>query len=1386
MRRILKALILVLTLSVVLAAFTACDITKEKTTLETPTIASQVYTGSKLVAAVPDNDGYKVESNEGGTNVGEYDVVLTLTDATKYEWATPDSDDATRVTVKFAVTKATNEITSLELESWTYGENAKTPVAKAKFGTPTFSYGTTADGMFTDAVPTAAGKYFVKATVAATANYDGAEKIAEFKIAQAAATVTTAPQPVANLVYTGEELALITEGVGSGGTMQYKTGVDGTWSTELPTATNAGEYTIYYKVLGDDDHSDFVTEEGITVTIAKANAQFTTEPIANANLTYSGSQLNLVVAGVVTNGTLEYKLGDGDWSENIPTAVDVGNYKVFYRVVPTDSDNYNGIEQKELNVSVVKAQNEITTLSIENWTYGESAKAPVATAKFGTAEFGYSDAADGEFSANVPTNAGKYFVKATVKGTNNYDEATKTIPFEIAKATAQTTAPTAKTGLTYNGENQPLVNAGSATGATVNYKIGDGEYSETIPAAINAGEYKVYYKFVANANYVVDEAEVQLTITIAKATAQTTAPTAKTGLTYNGENQPLVNAGSATGATVNYKLGDGEYSETIPAATNAGEYKVYYKFVANANYVIDEAEVQLTITIAKAQNKIDFSVEGITVHCCETVPDLVATATNGEVTFTYSLDGTSYYTREFLDSISFAFEYGKTYYVKASVAESDNYTSAETIQTVIPQHKFEQTVNDGVTTTACACGQKEVTGTLLTKQIVDQNADIVDGTVKAQTGNLDLTTIGYNGNGVVNLSIDEKAYSYIAQNGVVKLSDNLPLSVYGEKLISVSINDGKAVYNVNVNALIVTKTITNAAEYANWINIAKACEESATLWGGYFRLGANITTTSMVTFNRGAIDGSEGFKGVFDGCGYTIDGLNRSSWDSNAFVTTMTNTGVLRNIAFTNVKITGEGNFLTSGGKGTIENVFVQYAVISMGSPYNGTIANQQEGCAMRNVFVDASKAAVSGNGAQFRILTSGTSSGFGGVFGICPSENYTPSQAIGDRGNNYEAIAYFETFAELKANTKTQSVLSAWNDNGFWIVKDGVPMPKNLTVTALNLGAKDIDLDVTVDGDNVSLNDSAVTFDCFAIGFDFTQAVSLTMDGNNVEFAEGDVTVSGGVLSIKRSIFGFAYGEKNIVITDVDGKTITVSATLVTKTLMNATDYANWIKIAKACENANQILGGYFKLGANITSETMVTFDRYDVDGAYGFKGVFDGCGYAIDGLTATGNAFISCMTKDGVLRNIAFTNAKIAGEGNFLCSGGLGTIENVYVQYVSIAAGTDNNGTIYNHCRTGQEGGKITGVFVDASQATLSGTGSKFRLLGGNSTGYNGIFAVCPDGYTLTQARDTGSFADQAVSAFATFDDLKNNSTTQSALAAWSSVYWTIVDGIPTFVTK
>ena len=1137
MKKIIRTLVLIFALTAGLALFIACEKEQQKIKLENPIVAAQVYTGGKLTADVPQNDGYRIVSNEGGTDAGEYDIVLELTDATKYEWATPDGDDATKATLKFVVTKAPNQITALSLEGWTYGEEPKMPVATAQFGTPTFAYSATADGTFIETVPTMAGNYFVKAKVVATANYDGAEKTAEFNIARAKTALTTKPTAVENLVYTGDALNLITAGVVDGGTMQYKLGVDGIWSSEIPTATNAGEYTVYYKVLGDDSHSDLIDDE-----------------------------------------------------------------------------------------------------------------------------------------------------------------------------------------------------------------------------------------------------KQQLTVTIAKADAQVTAPTAKTGLSYNGEEQVLVDEGSAVGATISYKLGDGDWTTNIPSATDAGEYTVAWKAVADDNYAVDETEKRLTITIARVADSIDFSLDNVTVRCGDPVPKLTATSTSGTaVTFTYSDNGNDYYTKDQLSD--FTFTYGTTYYVKATVADSTNYTGTEKVLTITPQHNISISENDGVQTAVCQCGKKDVTGTLGTKQTIDFAATADGGQVKATDGKLDLTTIGYSGNAEVTLIVGETNYKAKAQNGVVGLADVLPLGMYGEKEFGVSVTDKKETYNVTVKALVVTMTITTADQYAHWITVAKACEQSATLWGGYFRLGANITATSMVMFNRGKTDGTEGFKGVFDGCGYIVDGLNRSSWDSNSFVTTMTGSGILKNISFTNVKITGAGNFLCSGGKGTIENVFVQYAVISAGSQYNGTIASLIEGCTMRNVFVDASRAVVGGTGTKFRILTSNTEKGFGGVFGVCPGENYDPAQAI-DRGNNYEAIAYFASFDELKANVTTQGILNVWKNNGFWSVNDGIPAPEKYVVNSIDLGAKYIDLDILVDNDTVKLNDNALKIDCTAVGFTFGNVASVTMEGNVLD-ASG-FTFANGKLTFARSAFGYNYGAKQIVVTDDDGKTITIAATLVSKVLKNATDYANWIKIANACETENQILGGYFKLGANITVETMVTFERYDVDGLYGFKGVFDGCGYALDGLTATGNAFISCMTKDGVLRNIAFTNAKVAGESNFLCSGGLGTIENVYVQYVSISAGSDNNGTIYNHCRLGQEGGKITGIFVDASQAAISGTGASFRLIGGNNNGYNGIFAVCPENYTITQARDTGTFADHAVCAFADFAGLKANETTQGVLKGWNSTYWTIVDGVPVFLTK
>ena len=65
--------------------------------------------------------------------------------------------------------------------------------------------------------------------------------------------------------------------------------------------------------------------------------------------------------------------------------------------------------------------NEFTKpLEIVGWTYGDTPNAPTASVKYGTPKYTYSTAADGEYNDIVPTDAGTYYVKATVEETDKY------------------------------------------------------------------------------------------------------------------------------------------------------------------------------------------------------------------------------------------------------------------------------------------------------------------------------------------------------------------------------------------------------------------------------------------------------------------------------------------------------------------------------------------------------------------------------------------------------------------------------------------------------------------------------------------------------------------------------------------------------------------------------------------------------------------------------------------------------------------------------------------------------------------------------------------------------------------------------------------------------
>ena len=109
--------------------------------------------------------------------------------------------------------------------------------------------------------------------------------------------------------------------------------------------------------------------------------------------------------------------------------------------------------------------------------------------------------------------------------TNNYTlngEQSKTITFTIEKADSSYTKPTAKTGLTYNGSAQTLINAATnVVGGTVNYGLGTetsqpSSWSTTLPTGKEAKTYYVWSKVVGDGNHNDTDASFAVSVTIGK------------------------------------------------------------------------------------------------------------------------------------------------------------------------------------------------------------------------------------------------------------------------------------------------------------------------------------------------------------------------------------------------------------------------------------------------------------------------------------------------------------------------------------------------------------------------------------------------------------------------------------------------------------------------------------------------------------------------------------------------------------------------------------------------------------------------------------------------------------------------------------------------------
>ena len=252
------------------------------------------------------------------------------------------------------------------------------------------------------------------------------------------------------------------------------------------------------------------------------------------------------------------------------------------------------------------------TVSITGWTYGSAANAPTVTGNSGngtvTYDYKVKGAADATYSTTVPTAAGDYTVRATIAAAGHYLGNTATTDFTISKKDIVISGIKANNKV-YDGNTSATldfsaVNFGgivagdaltvTATGAFEDANVGTGKTVNITGLTLGG---------TSIANYQLATAGQQTTTTAditATGAALVTAPTA-IDRTYDGTAKDLVNAGTATNGTLQYRLSATDaWTATIPQATDAGTYNVYYKVKGDANYGDIEYADPIAVTISKA------------------------------------------------------------------------------------------------------------------------------------------------------------------------------------------------------------------------------------------------------------------------------------------------------------------------------------------------------------------------------------------------------------------------------------------------------------------------------------------------------------------------------------------------------------------------------------------------------------------------------------------------------------------------------------------------------------------------------------------------------------------------------------------------------------------
>ena len=519
----------------------------------------------------------------------------------------------------------------------------------------------------------------------------------------------TPPTAQENLTYTGQTQALITAGsVTSGGTMQYSLTENGTYSQDIPTGTDAGAYTVWYRVIGDANHND---TEPASVAVSIGKKPLTITGVTAVSKPYDGTTNADITSVTFDNVTLnqgtDYNVtasfedaGVGSGKNVTATATLIGqaaqNYALEQSSFPTtgsitkaDAPDFT----KETTLVIVNGHEKTYTVTLPALPTLETPKAYGAL----TYEIGEIKLNDGYYTSGAKVENGELTLpiqKNDVETTGsvgtvtvviksaNYEDITLTVNVSAKNRITPTGTPTlSKNAITYGDALNTIALSGKMEDPTTGAAV-EGTFTwqnpDTVLDASDLGS-DAEWKFTPTDKAAYTETTGTATVKVNK--ARQSGEISMTGYTY-GQMPSMPSLTEQTGdpnAQVTYyysSVGNGNMQVWIindPPALNAGTYRMSAKIGETNNYYEYNAEY-CEFVVAKATPTYT-APTGLTAKYGQTLADVTLP------------DGWSW--TDSSESVGGASTAAKTFQAKFTPTDTDNYNMVENIELEVMVNKAD-------------------------------------------------------------------------------------------------------------------------------------------------------------------------------------------------------------------------------------------------------------------------------------------------------------------------------------------------------------------------------------------------------------------------------------------------------------------------------------------------------------------------------------------------------------------------------------------------------------------------------------------------------------------------------------------------------------------------